>query len=80
MVLVGLEPGSNTYRLWDKSTRRIIISSDVKFDEEQFPATGHISNPSSSQIEDNFSDIMATVPIDEIDTSPVMEDLPTSTT
>lgn len=65
MVVVGLEPGSNAYRLWDKTTRRIVISSDVKFDESCFPATGHLFTPPSSHIEDTFPDILATLPTNE---------------
>jgi len=64
MVLVGLEPGSNAYRLWDKTTRRIVISSDVKFDENSFPATNHALTPSRTQIVDVFPDIMATISSD----------------
>ena len=37
MVFVGYEPGSKAYRLWDPSSHRIVISSDVTFDETLFP-------------------------------------------
>lgn len=61
MIMVGIEPGSNAYRLWDKSTRRIVISSDVRFNELSFPAVGHPLTPSNSQIIDVFPDVLATI-------------------
>lgn len=29
MIMVGLEPGSDTYWLWDKNSQNVIVSSDV---------------------------------------------------
>jgi len=37
-TFIGYEPGSKGYRLWDKRTRSVILSRDVKFDEESFPS------------------------------------------
>ena len=37
MTLVGYEPGSKGYRLWNSSTRSIVLSRDVTFDERSFP-------------------------------------------
>jgi len=37
MTLVGYEPGSKGYRLWNASTRSIVLSRDVTFDERSFP-------------------------------------------
>ena len=34
MIFVGYEPGSNAYRVYDLTTRRVHISCDVVFDEE----------------------------------------------
>lgn len=36
-VMVGYEPNSNVYRLWDPKSKRIMISNDVVFDESKFP-------------------------------------------
>ena len=35
MVFVGYEPGSKAYRLYNPSTRRVVISRDVVFEEER---------------------------------------------
>ena len=37
MIFVGYEPGSKAYRLWDPKSHQIVISSDVQFNEEEFP-------------------------------------------
>jgi hypothetical protein len=37
MIFVGYEPGSKAYRLWDPRGHKIVISSDVNFDETVFP-------------------------------------------
>ena len=37
-TFIGYEPGSKGYRLWDKRTRSVILSRDVKFDENHFPS------------------------------------------
>lgn len=73
MIFVGLEPGSNAYRLWDKSTRRIIVSADVKFDENSFPAAGHSLTPTNDQIIDLFPDMLANLPVNHIEPSTVIE-------
>jgi len=38
VTLVGYEPGSKGYRLWDKHTRSVKLSRDVTFDESCFPS------------------------------------------
>jgi hypothetical protein len=38
VTLVGYEPGSNGYRLWDKHTHSVKLSRDVTFDESCFPS------------------------------------------
>ena len=38
MIFVGYESGSKAYRLWDPKSHRIVISSDVQFNKEEFPA------------------------------------------
>lgn len=40
MVLVGYEPGSRAYRLWETGTRRVVVSRDVKIIE---PEPKHIA-------------------------------------
>ena len=37
VILVGYEPNSKGYRLWDKNTCSIHLSRDVTFDESSFP-------------------------------------------
>ena len=37
VVLVGYEPGSKGYQLWDHSTHSFKLSWDVTFDEASFP-------------------------------------------
>lgn len=63
MIMIGLEPGSNACRLWDKNTKRVVISADVRFDELHFPATSHPLTPTPTEITDHFSDILATMSI-----------------
>ena len=38
MIFVGYKSGSKAYRLWDPKSHRIVISSDIQFNEEEFPA------------------------------------------
>ena len=33
MVMLGYEPGSKAYRLYDPTTKRVHVSRDVIFDE-----------------------------------------------
>ena len=37
MTLIGYEPGSKGYRLWNTNTRSIVLSRDVTFDERSYP-------------------------------------------
>jgi hypothetical protein len=36
-VFVGYEYGSKAYKLWDPATRKIVVSTNVKFDETVLP-------------------------------------------
>lgn len=45
MIFVGYEQGSKGYKFWDASSRRIIVSRDVTFDEDSFPARRDLANP-----------------------------------
>ena len=45
MIFVGYEPGSKGYRFWNPATRWIVVSRDVTFDEETFPARKDLVNP-----------------------------------
>ena len=46
MTFVGYEPGSKGYRLWNPTTRTIVLSRDVTFNERSFPAKA--SSPPSA--------------------------------
>ena len=37
MTFIGYEPESKGYQFWDKDSRSVVISRDVKFDESRFP-------------------------------------------
>ena len=37
MTFISYEPGSKGYQFWDKYSRSVVISRDVKFDESRFP-------------------------------------------
>ena len=37
MTFIGYEPGSKGYQFWDKDSRSVVFSRDVKFDESKFP-------------------------------------------
>ena len=37
MTFISYEPGSKRYQFWDKDSRSVVISCDVKFDESKFP-------------------------------------------
>lgn len=47
-VLVGYDTDSKGYRLWSKSSRKLISSTDVIFDESVFPYRSPPPTPSSS--------------------------------
>lgn len=36
-IMVGYEPNSNAYRLWDPASNRVLVSNDTVFDESRFP-------------------------------------------
>src|SRR6267378_7325319 len=42
MTFVGYEPNSKGYRLWDKNTQTIKVSTDITFDESSFPGKPNI--------------------------------------
>ena len=56
VILVGYEPNSKGYRLWDKNTCSIHLSRDVTFNESSFPAKTaeteltHIGAPAPSPV------------------------------
>lgn len=37
MILIRFETGSKAYRLWDPSTRSVVVSANVRFDENILP-------------------------------------------
>ena len=44
MIFVGYEPGTKGYKFWNPATRSIVVSRDVTFDEESFPARSKTGN------------------------------------
>jgi hypothetical protein len=53
LVFIGYKPFSKGYRLWNQSLQTIVISTDVTFDESEFPF-----NKSSLQPVQNPSEII----------------------
>jgi hypothetical protein len=49
MTLVGYEPGSKGYRLWNSTTQVIVLSHGMTFDEHSYPARVS-SEPSASPV------------------------------
>ena len=47
MTLIGFETGSKAYCLWDPTTRSIVVSANVHFDENVFP---HKLKPSAPEV------------------------------
>jgi hypothetical protein len=37
MMLIGYKPGSKGYWLWNSTTRSIVLSHNMTFDEQSFP-------------------------------------------
>ena len=55
VMLVGYEPGSKGYQLWDTHTHSVILSRDVTFDESCFPSRqGTETSLSDSPIPTHF--------------------------
>ena len=44
VMLVGYEPSSKGYQLWDKNTHSVQLSRDVTFDKSSFP-THKVAEP-----------------------------------
>ena len=65
VVLVGYEPNSKGYSLWDKNTCSVHLSRDVTFDESSFPAKTieteltHIGAPAPSPVPLPFYPVIA---------------------
>ncbi|TFY52466.1 hypothetical protein EVJ58_g10003 [Rhodofomes roseus] len=83
MIFVGYELGSKGYRFWNPATRSIVVSRDVTFDEETFPAHKDLGNnpksldkpfdepPEDANSEDSDSeDLPIPVPIPEHEPEP----------
>lgn len=54
MIFVGLESTSNASRFWDKTTQKIIVSSNAVFDEFTFPAKASPQSPPLATIMSTF--------------------------
>ncbi|KZT63278.1 hypothetical protein DAEQUDRAFT_770753 [Daedalea quercina L-15889] len=48
MIFIGYEQGSKGYHFWNPATQSIIVSHDVTFDEETFPAQKDLGNDPKS--------------------------------
>ena len=65
VILVGYEPNSKGYRLWDKNICSVHLSRDVTFDESSFPAKTaeieltHIGAPAPSPLPLPFYPVIA---------------------
>ena len=45
MIFVGYEQGTKGYRFWNPANRSIVVSRDVTFDEDSFPARKDLVGP-----------------------------------
>jgi hypothetical protein len=64
---VRYEPGSKGYRLWNSSTRSIVLSRDVTFDERSFPykeITQYTAAPSKPTVSEGCITIYYNTPTD----------------
>src|SRR5712671_1022972 len=81
-VLIGYEPGSKGYRLWDKHTRSVKLSRDVKFDKDQFPSCKSIEtclqDANASKESPNLISLIL-VPVDTSTTPPACAQTPPAT-
>ena len=65
VILVGYEPNSKGYRLWDKNTCSIHLLSNVTFDKSSFPTKTaeteltHIGAPAPSPVPPPFYPVIA---------------------
>ncbi|KAH9160799.1 hypothetical protein EDB89DRAFT_2081293 [Lactarius sanguifluus] len=51
VMLIGFEPESKGYKLWDRQTRSVRLSRDVTFDESSFPSLqGVETHPTPTQV------------------------------
>lgn len=72
LIFVGLEPGARAARLWDKQTKRILVTGDVKYHTNVFPAQDQSKSPTPNTtlsvpvyFDDNFlqHDVLHTSPV-----------------
>src|SRR5712671_2394345 len=79
VTLVGYEPGSKGYRLWDKHTCSVKLSRDVKFDKDQFPSCKSIEtclqDANASKESPNLISLIL-VPVDTSTTPPACAQTP----
>ena len=81
MIFVGYEPGSKGYKFWNPATRSFVVSRDVTFDEESFPAHKLPGNrpttPGDSPFPDHTESSDATSNVDPDDEVPIpLPDIP----
>src|SRR5882757_2940973 len=82
-TFIGYKPGSKGYRLWDKCTRSVILSRDVKFDEESFPSRKSAETRSTPTMDANAPTKSTNlipillVPVDTSTTLPTRAETPT---
>jgi hypothetical protein len=60
MTLIGYEPGSKGYRLWNSSTQAIVLSCDMTFDKRSFPSK-ESSAPSALPLQPAVLDGLVTI-------------------
>lgn len=63
LVFVGYEFGTKGYRLWDKHSRKFVISTDVVFDENIFPNRPTPSTPPTRTIPPTLQPSYVELPI-----------------
>ena len=80
-MLVEYEPGSKGYQLWNSTTRSIVLSCDMTFDEQSFPfkETGPSTTPSQPAVSEGQITIYYNAPNDTAGGSmPQLPMLPTT--
>lgn len=65
-ISVGIEPNARAWRLWDKNSKRILVTRDAQFRETIFPAADRNLTPDISSFEhcnSGLQDILTNTPV-----------------